>query len=461
MRFTELAAVTGGTLVNSEKAREIFRGVSIDSREVRPGELFIAIRGENNDGHDFVDKAIGQGAAGVIVDASYSITEGSVGNAAVVTVVNSHQAMIELAKDYRNSIGGRFIGITGSNGKTTTKELAYRLLKAVESNSYCSPGNLNNLYGVPLSLFSVEKDARVVVLEMGISTRNEMPTLADIVHPDLIVITNVGPSHLEYLDTVEAVAQSKLELVRRAKPEVPVIINGDDSLLVRETRKVRADFLTFALDSDADFTVGGMDVDADGVTRVTVDEQTFRLPLAGRHQVANLLAAYAAVRTLGYDFAGVDTAALVLDTAPMRGQRTILGGITFVADCYNANPDSVKAGLETFFQTSTEGRRIVILGDMLELGVQSEQYHRQVGSQLASNQFDRVILVGEMATYIMEEAVEAGADKSLFKHHMNAAEAAASMKDFLKPGDFVYVKGSRGIGLEAVLKIYDGSEERN
>ena len=300
-----------------------------------------------------------------------------------------------------------------------------------------------------------------MVMEMGISTRNEMPILADIVHPDLIVITNVGPSHLEFLGTVEAVAQSKLELVRRANPNVPVIINGDDSLLVRETRKVRAEFLTFALDSEADFTIDDIRVDAGGTMQVTIDSHTFLLPLAGRHQAANLLAAYAAVRTLSYDFTSVDTESLVLDTAPMRGQRMELSGISFVADCYNSNPESVRAGLLAFFQAASQGRRILILGDMLELGARSEQYHREVGIQLASNQFDRAVLVGELAEHIMDEAVAAGADKSLFEHHKTAAAAAESMRDFLKAGDFVYIKGSRGIGLEAVLNIFESSEEQN
>ena len=146
----DAGCVTGGTLLSDEKAQSVFRGVSIDSRVVKPGELFIAIRGEINDGHDYIRQAVDSGAAGVIVDASYALEEGNVGDAAVVTVIDSHKAMIELARQYRNSIGGRFIGITGSNGKTTTKELTHRLLQPVEPRSYCSPGNLNNLFGVPL-----------------------------------------------------------------------------------------------------------------------------------------------------------------------------------------------------------------------------------------------------------------------------------------------------------------------
>ncbi|UCE23904.1 MAG: UDP-N-acetylmuramoyl-tripeptide--D-alanyl-D-alanine ligase [Candidatus Zixiibacteriota bacterium] len=459
MRFTELAAVTGGKLLNDDRADQNFRGVSIDSRAVKPGELFIAIRGDKHDGHDYIEQAVGNGAAGVIAEISTARAQGITGDAAVVTVANSHQAMIEMAKQYRNSIDGRFVGITGSNGKTTTKELTFRLIKSVEPRTFCSPGNFNNLYGLPLSLFAVENDARVVVLEMGISTTGEMPQLAEIVRPDVIVITNVGPSHLEFLGTVEAVAQSKLELVRQAAAGVPVIINGDDVLLVRETKKVRRDFLTFALDSKADFTVDRIDVDKDGANLVTIEGNVLRLPLSGRHQVYNLLAAYATFRTLGYEFAGIDTGSLSLETAPMRGQRIEAGGITFLSDCYNANPDSVRAGLKAFFSTPTGGRRVVILGDMLELGVESERYHREVGRLLATEQFDKAVMVGEMSRFMIDEAVKAGADSSLFEHHDSAARAAERVREFLKAGDFVYVKGSRGVGLEVVLEKFGVTEE--
>ncbi len=460
LRFTDLAAVTGGTLVNNETGDLIFRGISIDSREIKPGELFIAIRGEKQDGHAYAEQALEKGAAGLMVEATYAKT-GQLSGKAVVTVADSHQAMIELARNYRNSLDGTFVGITGSNGKTTTKELCYRLLKTVQADTYCSPGNLNNLYGVPLSLFAVAREARLVVLEIGISTKEEMPLLAEIVHPDIIVITNVGPSHLEFLDTVEDVARAKLELVRRAPSTAPVLINADDALLVSETRKVREKFSTFGLQSRADFTVDRIEIVEDGTSRVTIDGHIFRLPLVGRHQVYNLLAAYAVFRTLGYDFGGIDTQKIILDTAPMRGQRLVTAGITFVADCYNSNPESLRAGLEAYFATETPGRRVLILGDMLELGDMSESYHRQIGRTLAGRHFDKAIVVGEMARYIMDEAVKAGADAALFEHHATATQAAKSAKNSLASGDYVYIKGSRGIGLEAVLEIFGETQEQN
>lgn len=459
MRFTELAAMTGGKLLATRDAETTFAGVSIDSRQVKPGELFIAIRGEVNDGHNYIEQAVANGAAGVLSEVSYTIPDKIRKNVAVVTVENGHRAMLELAGRYRNTIAGRFVGITGSNGKTTTKELTYRLIKAVESGTYCSAGNLNNLFGLPLALFAVPKDAAVVILEMGISTEVEMPTLADIVRPELIVITNVGPSHLEFLGTIEAVARAKLELVKKASPDVPVIVNADDALLVRETKKVRDRFITFALDAPADYTASRLEADDQGATIATIDGRDFRLPLSGRHQVYNLLAAYAILRTLGYSLDGVDTRALVLDTAPMRGQRVVTAGITIIADCYNANPDSIRAGLEAFFQTEWSGRRILVLGDMLELGKDAEQYHRQVGKQLAARQFDKVFTVGSLSKHIADQAVKEGSKARLFGHYDDADQAAEGIRDFVKPGDLVYIKGSRGIGLEAVLNVLQETEE--
>ena len=286
-----------------------------------------------------------------------------------------------------------------------------------------------------------------------------MPKLAEIVHPDIILITNVGPSHLEFLDTVEDVARCKLELVRQAKSSVPLIINGDDALLVQETKKVRKNFTTFAMDRKADFMVDEVHLYDNGTSSVTIDGHPFKLPLVGRHQIYNLLAAYAIFKTLDYDFAGIDTGVISLDTAPMRGQRVTKNGIMFVADCYNANPESMRAGLEAYFAAETSGRRVLVLGDMLELGATSEQYHRQVGAQLAKYGFDKAVMVGGQSAYARDEAVKLGVSANLFEPHETAAGAARSMKGFLQAGDFVYIKGSRGVGLEAVLNVFDEAEE--
>ncbi len=458
MRFSKLAAVTGGTVYNTDNVEQSFIGVAIDSRAVKEKQLFVAIRGEVNDGHDFIAAAIAAGASGIIAEYAWPGLEHVRGEVPVIAVPNSHEAMLTLAAAYRDSLTARMVGITGSNGKTTTKELTYHLLNAVTTDVYRSPGNLNNLFGVPLSLFAVPQKATVAVMELGISTELEMPKLAQIVRPDLVAITNVGPSHLQFLDSIESVARAKLELVRTADAEIPVIINGDDPILVEQTRAIRRDFITFALDHEADFTVDAMDPQGVDGTIVTIDGHSFKLPLPGRHQASNLLAAHAIVRTLGYKFDDVATESIPLATAPMRGQVVKHGGVTFVADCYNANPESVKAGLQTFFALPVSGRRIVVLGDMLELGQNAGEYHREVGRLLSTYNFDLAVMVGSLARQINDELSAAGKDRRSCRHFEDAASCAAELSRYFRDDDLVYVKASRGVGLEAVIDAVARSE---
>ncbi len=447
--------MTGGTLLDLVRIRTDFTGVAIDSRLLKQGELFIAIRGEKRDGHDYLEQAVAKGAAAVMVEAGNPAADAVSGRLPVIRVKNTHEAMMQLAKSYRDSLNAKFVGITGSNGKTTTKELTYRLIHAVEPRSYYSPGNFNNLYGLPLAIFSVREDARAVVLEMGISSDNEMPKLAEIVHPEVIIITNVGESHLEFLGTVEAVAKAKLELVARAGKDTAVLINADDELLMREAKKVRKKFLTFGIDQSADFMPFKIEQDNSGMQRITIEGYHFRLPLIGKHQIYNLVAAYGAFRSLGYDFGNMDTESIPLDTAPLRGQIVSYQNITFVADCYNANPASIKAGLKAFFELKSSKRRVVILGDMLELGKKSPEYHREIGKLLPREQFAFAVLVGPMSKYIVKGALEAGMADDRLHYYESAASAAHDIKSLLKEDDLVYVKASRGIGLEAILHEYD------
>jgi len=455
LRFDQLAAVTGGRLYHAEGAGAVFRGVSIDSRTLTRGELFVAIRGASLDGHRYIDQALQRGAAGIVAEFSYPELDGIPGTVPMVAVENSHEAMIALAVQYRHAVNARYVGITGSNGKTTTKELTWRLLQAVEPKSYRSPGNLNNLYGVPLALFGIPQDCRVAVLEMGISTEVEMPRLSEIVRPDVAVVTNVGATHLEFLGTVQAVAKAKLELVRSSAVDVPVIVNADDSILMAEVKRLSRPTVTFALDADADFRADSFEKEDSGSTRVVIEDHRFDLPLAGRHQVYNLLAAYTVCRTLGYSFDGIDTAAIELATAPMRGQIVEKAGVRFLVDCYNANPENVRAGLDGFAGITGHGRRVVVLGDMLELGEESEKFHEEVGRSLAAHRIDLAIFVGPLAARMLEAAAEAGMDRARLIHFKSAEPGAAAFAGLLQKGDLVYLKGSRGVGLELMLNRFD------
>jgi UDP-N-acetylmuramoyl-tripeptide--D-alanyl-D-alanine ligase len=461
LRFDRLAAITGGRLCNPAHSSRMFTGVSIDSRSIHTGELFFAVRGQKHDGHDFIAQAVKSGAGGIVVEYTYTNLDTVSGNVPVVTVHSSHEAMMTLAKKYRETSRARFAAVTGSNGKTTTKELAVRLLRAVEEHVYGSPGNLNNLYGAPLALFAMPAETKVAIMEMGISTPGEMTRLAQIIQPALVLITNVGPSHLEFLHTVQEVAQAKLELVKVVSQDEPVILNADDAVLMAEAKKIRNKFTTFAIDAKADFRPDKFETTDNGTTQVSIEGHTFQLPLVGKHQVYNLVAAYALFRTLGFSFERVDTSRIPLGTAPWRGQIVRRGSVTFLADCYNANPDSVKAGLKAYFDTPGGKRRVVILGDMLELGKSAEEYHREVGRLLAGHVFDLAVFVGDLSRHAMKEAVASGVPKGNVRHYRDAHECSHAMKRFLSDGDFVYVKGSRGVGLEAVLDAFEQKEAGN
>jgi UDP-N-acetylmuramoyl-tripeptide--D-alanyl-D-alanine ligase len=451
--------ITGGTLRNSEQGRRRFEGVSIDSRSVGSGQLFIALPGRRVDGHDYIAQALERGAVAVMAERSSSRLSAISTDAPLVLVEQSHAAMIRLAERYRDMVTARRIGITGSNGKTTTKEITYSLISAVEENSYRSPGNLNNLYGAPLALLAMPQETKVAVLEMGVSLPGEMAKLAGIVKPHLVAITNVGATHLEFLGSIEGVAREKISLLTSSEPQTQLVANADDDILMREAGRVCREFVTFGIRNRATYRPDSIRLERDGSTTVVIESHCFRLSLFGEHQVYNLLAGYAVFRTLGLTFEGVDTSKLEFKTAPMRGQILHSHGVMFVVDCYNANPASVALGLKSFDAYATGGRRIVILGDMLELGADAVAYHRAMGRQAAEYRFDAVVFVGPLSREAYEAALGAGRTAANTMHFPDARSCARETAALFHVGNAVYVKGSRGIGLETVVQPWQVKEE--
>ncbi len=458
MRFDQLAAISGGQLHNAAAAARTFAGVSIDTRTLKPGQLFVALRGEKVDGHSFISQALAAGASGVVVEFAHPELLTMGGDIPVVAVVNSHEAMIKLAVAYRDMVAAKRVGITGSNGKTTTKEFLYELIQVVQPHVYRSSGNLNNLFGLPLALMAMPHDTKVAVLELGISLPGEMARLAPIARPHLVVITNVGASHLEFLKTIEGVAREKISLVSFAEPGTKAVVNGDDAVLMEEIKRQGKSFVTFGVNNRADVMPESMTVGDDGVTLVRIEGNTFRLPLFGRHHVYNLLAAYAAFKTLGYTFAGIDTRSIELSSANMRGQVMHSHDVTFIADCYNANPDSMRSGLNSLATHAGGTRRVLVLGDMLELGDAGEEAHREIGRQLAKMSFDVAFLVGPSMKQAFDEALALGVPASRLVHFADARACARETAGYFRAGDLVYIKGSRGVGLELILKPWEKPE---
>ena len=452
LRFDNLARTLDGTLFGAGLADRTFSGVSIDSRTLVRENLFVAIKGEVMDGHEYIPQALARGASGLLTRRSYQRSGDIPDSLPVVGVDDTHRALMRLAAWYRGEVDATRIAITGSNGKTTTKEFTYQLLQAVEPNVYRSPGNFNNLYGLPLSILDMPAETKAAVFELGISLPGEMVKLAEIVRPSLVAVTNIGPSHLEFLGTVEAVAREKLTLLQAAEANAPLIVNADNQTLMAAALKTNRKPVTFAMTAKADFTPDRVVAEADGATTVTIEGHPFRLNLFGRHQVYNLLAAYAIARTLDYGFTGVNTEAIEFTTSPMRGQILSEHGVTIIADCYNANPDSVAAGLKTLAETPVEGDMYIVLGDMLELGNGSPEFHRAVGRALCDLKFTEAILVGPESKAIQSGAEEAGVDAIRLRHFADSSAAAEYIAPKLAAGDTVYVKGSRGIGLEKIIE---------
>ena len=449
-----------GDLRTADLPAARFTGVSTDSRTLSEGQLFFAIRGVKFDGHRFIEQAIARGAAGVVADRKYASTYTEPLSCPSVVVENSHTALLKLAEKYLAGLDVTRVGITGSNGKTTTKEFTYRLLKHTAGNTYRTPGNFNNLFGIPLALFEMPSGTKTAVLEMGISEPGEMDRLARVVKPNVMVVTNVGPTHLEFLGTVENVAREKLSAMKQAAPGARLIINGDEPVLVKTAGILGLEAVTFALDGPADFLPDKIETGKSGTTVVTIEGRRFVLSLFGRYQISNLMAAYATARTLGCSFDKIETEAILLTTAAMRGEIIHRGGITFISDCYNANPESVKAGLKSLAAQSFPGRLVLILGDMLELGKESARFHHEAGQAAAQLEPDFLIAVGPMASELIAGAYEKGmvADKAV--HFNEAGPQAAAIAALLRSGDTVYLKGSRGIGLEAILERFAPDEGR-
>ncbi|MDF1544770.1 MAG: UDP-N-acetylmuramoyl-tripeptide--D-alanyl-D-alanine ligase [bacterium] len=451
MSFDQLAEIIKGTSNKSFGPKSVFSGVSIDSRSIQSGELFVAIRGEKQDGHRYLQQAIERQAAGLLVDEGWMAANSDEFDLPVITVPDTHKALLQMAREYRARVAPLVAAITGSNGKTTTKEFTLSLLKAVEPNAYGSPGNLNNLYGLPLTIFQMPHATKAAVLEIGISTPDEMPILAQVAQPDLVCITNVGPSHLDKLGTVEKVARAKLQLISASPESARLILNGDDAVLMRESAAIPNDILTFGLDHKADFQIQSRTTHETG-QEIVIDKFRFNLPLVGMHQAANLLAAYAIVRTMGYDFKDVNTANIEFSTAPMRGQIEQIDEIRVMADCYNANPESMRSALESFMQLSAGARTVLILGDMLELGDESARLHREIGELVGKLCPNLAIFVGQRALAMREAAIETGI-KSDVALHFDDVKSAPQIRELIQPGDFVLLKGSRGVELEEVLAV--------
>ena len=461
MRWTiaEVAGAVGarpGTGVNPV-AR--VAGVSIDSRTLRAGELFIAIHGARHDGHDHVDGALERGAlAAVVAEAQLGRYSDQV-RARCIGVADTFGALKQLGRAVRDAWGGKIAGITGSVGKTTTKEMLAALL-GTRFQVLKSEGNFNNEYGLPLTLFRLEETHEAAVLEMGMSRRGELSRLAEIARPDVGVVTRVAPAHLEFFASVEEIALAKRELIEGLNGRDSVaVLNADDPLVAAFASKAPGQVQTYGIENPADFRAEAIeDHGALGSTFVVAAKgQSGRLELAlpGRHLISNALAALAAASVWGIDTADAQHVFRNLRAPAMRGELLRLdNGAAVINDSYNSSPTALRAMSHMLAVTPGFRRRILAAGEMRELGQTSSQLHREAGTFAAkTGKIDWIIAVEGDAAQIIEGAVTAGLPRAQTRFFPSSEEAADFLSNLVASGDLLLVKGSRGVKMERIVEV--------
>ncbi len=440
--------------VATQPATRSIRGVSTDTRTLGDAALFVALRGPNFDGHDFVPDALARGASAAIVarDVAWPPT---VDRDRLVAVDDPLAALGRLGAFRRAMWGGPLCAVTGSCGKTTTKELTAHLLRSVTApdNVLASPGTENNFIGVPRVLCRLSSDTRFAVVELGCNRPDEIGPLSAIAGPDVAVLTGIGAAHLEGLGSLDGVLAEKTAITRGLRPGGTVVINGDDARLVRWARAHDDDYriVRVGLGADNDLRASAVTERPDG-TRFEVQGVAVDSPLLGRHNVTNALLALAACRALGVSLGTREFAARMrhAPSAPGRMRASRAGGVLVVDDSYNANPTAMRAALTWLAEQPVTGRRIAILGDMRELGEGAAALHREIGKAASDCGIDVLWAVGPFACFFRDGFLDAGGDGTGCRTFEHADEAAAALVTAVAPGDAVLVKASRAVGLDAV-----------
>ena len=457
MSATDVAHAAGGRVARGDAGVAIGR-VSIDSRTVEPGDLFVAINGERFDGHCFVTDALRRGALGAMVhQAPAGVEEGAGRALLLIEVEDTTRALQALARHIRRRSGASVVAITGSAGKTTTKEVSAEFLSA-RFTVFRNKGNLNNHIGLPLSLLELRARPEVAVVELGMNHPGEIRTLVRVAEPDVRVWTNVGDAHLGFFASADAIADAKAEIVEAAREGDVLVANANDPRVMERIGAFPGRLLTFGIDVPADVRATAVENRGlDGVeAEVTTPGGAGRLKtrLLGTGNLANVLAALAVGTHFGVSLDRMLDAALRLRPSAHRGELMRLpGGVTLIDDSYNSSPAALKRSLETIAGATGSARKVAILGEMLELGAHAERLHGECGRAAAAAGVDLLVTVGGgPAGTFAREAVAGGIPAGAVTHVASKEQAAEAALRLVRPGDLVLVKGSRGIGTDLVVE---------
>ncbi|MFH0925811.1 MAG: UDP-N-acetylmuramoyl-tripeptide--D-alanyl-D-alanine ligase [bacterium] len=455
LTIDEIVEVTKGELLGNPPQKGFFE-VSTDSRTIKPDSLFIALKGDKFDGHNFINAASERGATGVVVSEGLNNKQEIIGNKqqCLIQVRDTLTALQELAHFYKSKMKLRTIAITGSNGKSTTKEMVasvcsqrLRVLK--------TEGNNNNLIGLPLTLLKLQPEHQVDVLELGMNKKGEIRRLTEISEPDYGIITNINMSHIEFFKSVDEIAEAKAELFQTMNKKAIAILNADDFYFSKLKRFVKGSLITVGIKNKAD--VMAMDIKSkNGKTyftlRTSTGEIPIYLPLVGEFNVINAL--YAAAIGTRY-YSNLDIIRVGLEKVkdmPMRMNITSIGNkINVINDAYNANPASMKEAIKVLKEINPDSRHIAIIGDMLELGDWTENAHRDIGNYIAKFNLSYLFTLGSAAQILAQEAIRQGMNKDSVFICEDHGDIAQRLKDIVREGDWLLVKGSRRMAMEKVI----------
>lgn len=443
----QLRQITGGRALSPLPAvSPELTAVSHDTRTLAPGSLYVAIRGENHDGHAFLSDAAGKGAIAALVEEEPSI---KLPNLHLIQVPSTRIALGKLARFVRQNMTAKIIAIGGSNGKTGTKNLLDSVLSDRLRGSM-SPRSFNNEIGVPMAIFPADENQDYLVLELGTNHHGEIRVLTNIALPDIAVITNCSAEHLEGLDDLMGVRREEASIIEGLNPKGLLVVNGDDGELLNAVASYPGKRITFGLGEHNDLFATDITCGFDGVHFKLNGRRDVRIPLLGRHVAVNALAAIAVARRLGLSEESIIEGLGHARGPDMRLQLQRVAGVTLINDAYNANPASMQAAIETLVALPGEGRRVVVLGDMRELGRSAERYHREMGHFVAGQDVDAIICVGEMAGLIAAEARQANFPADRVWQFANTELASKSIGALLREGDTVLLKASRYMKLELI-----------
>ncbi|MEZ4280088.1 MAG: UDP-N-acetylmuramoyl-tripeptide--D-alanyl-D-alanine ligase [Myxococcota bacterium] len=457
-RADRICEWTGGSLL-AGRADRLARGTAIDSRAVGPEELFVAIVGPNHDAHRFVPEVLARGVAGVLVQHGRGDETLVPGEAFVIAVEDTTRALADLGRGHRQGYGGPLIGITGSNGKTTTKELCTAILERV-GPTLATRGNLNNNFGVPLTLLRRREEDVFAVVEMGMNHRHEIESLCRIAQPTIGILTNVGTAHIENLGSREAIAEEKGDLLAALPASGTAVVGRDDPLAYAQAKRSAARILSFGRSPQAELKASGIRFLAEGAFAFRLETPfgggEIRVPGLAETMVENALAAAGGALAAGAAFEAVAEGLARYAGVPGRMQpRTLRGGLLALDDTYNANPQSMTAALETLARLEQQGRRLAVLGRMGELGEHADAAHRALGRLAAELAIDELFVLGSAAAQIAEGAREAGMGAERVHFDETASALAARLARTAAAGDRILFKGSRSARVEEVIEALE------